>query len=61
MHQDYGSRSTGQTLRWSQRLWGIGKDARAAWHRFHWRSADTVALVIVAIGVLVIFMVLLRP
>jgi energy-coupling factor transporter transmembrane protein EcfT len=44
-----------------QRLLGIGNDARAAWHRFHWRSEDTLALLITAIAVLVIFMVLLRP
>jgi hypothetical protein len=61
MHPDGESASTGQTLRWHQRVWGIGKGARAARHRFHWHSEDTLALLIVAIAVLVIFMVVLRP
>jgi hypothetical protein len=30
-------------------------------HRFHWRSEDTLALVITAIAVLVIVMVLMQP
>ena len=47
-----------QTLRRRPRLWGIGKAPRAAWHRFHWGSEDTLALLIVAIAILVIFMVL---
>ena len=61
MHRGDGSASAGQTLRWRPRLRGVGKDARAAWHRFHWRSEDTLALLIAAIAVLVMFMVLLRP
>ena len=61
MHPGDESASAGQTLRWHQRLWGIGKGARAAWHRFHWRREDTLALLIAAIAILVIFMVLLRP
>jgi hypothetical protein len=50
-----------QTLRQHQRLWGIGKAPRAAWHRFHWGSEDTLALLIVAITVLVICMMVLQP
>jgi hypothetical protein len=61
MHADGESASTGQTLRWHQRLRGIRKGARAAWHRVHWHSEDTLALLIAAIAVLVIFMMVLRP
>ena len=50
-----------QTLRRRPRLWGIGKGARATWHRFHWGSEDTLALLIAAIAVLVICILVLQP
>jgi hypothetical protein len=50
-----------QPVRWRQRLRGIGNGARAPWRRFRWRSEDTLALLITALPVVVIFLVLLLP
>ncbi|HZP34373.1 MAG TPA: hypothetical protein VFB23_13530 [Candidatus Acidoferrales bacterium] len=61
MDQDYISASAGQTLGERERRGGIRKGARRAWRRLHWGSEDTLALVIAAIGVLVILFVLLQP
>ncbi len=61
MHQDDEPASTGHKLRWSRRLWPIRSFSRGGRHRFHWSSEDTLAVIITAIGVLVMFMVLLRP
>jgi len=60
MHEGDESAPAGQTLGWRRRLLGIGNDARMAWQAFHWRSEDTLALVVVAIVLLVLVMVLLH-
>lgn len=67
MDQDDGS--AGQTpgdtpdkkLGWPKRLRSLRNGPRAAWHQFHWRAEDTLALVVTAAIVLLIFLVLLRP
>jgi len=56
-----GQTSAGGAPGWRERLRTICKHSRRTWHRVHWSSGDTLALVIAAIISGVILLVLMQP